>query len=441
MGESKKVLVLGAGLVAGPLIRYLSQCGHHLRVASRTQAKADALVQGIDSAKTLAVDVTDPAALETIIPEADIVVSLVPHTYHMGVANACLRFRKNLVTTSYIKPEMEALGGQVKSEKLLFLNEIGLDPGIDHMSAMQVIDRVRDNGGRVVGFSSNCGGLPAPEAATGPLGYKLSWSPRGVVLAGRNNARYLQDSEPVDISWRDLFAHVWNISVDEVGQYEVYTNRDCLGYIQKYGLEGIRDMFRGTIRTPGWCRLWKRIADLGYLADQQRDDLAGHSYVDLTASLIGGTVEGLAEQLSSFFRLTVDDEVIGKMQWLGMLSDAVVPEGTTTCLDALVHLLSGRLEYRPGERDMVILQHRFTVEYPDRREVIQSQLVDYGIPGGDSAMARTVSLPAAIAADLMLQDKIRITGVHGPVHKVIYEPVMEKLESFGIRFSEKVIES
>ena len=431
------MLVLGAGLVASPLVRYLADQGHRVTVASRTLAKGEAIIRDVPGARAQAIDVDDRAALGELITAHDLVISLVPHTHHMPVANLCLEHRRPLVTTSYIKPEMAALSEPVLSAGLLFLNEIGLDPGIDHMSAMQIIDRVRSEGGRVVRFASNCGGLPAPEARTTPLGYKFSWSPRAVVLAARNTARYLEGGRVVDIPSHELFTHCWPLTIEGSGQYEVYTNRDCLGYIEKYGLDGVEDMFRGTIRIPGWCALWTRIGALGYLDIASQDDLDGRTYGELTASLIGHAGALTATELASFLRLDADDPVVAKMQWLGMLSDEPIGAGTTTCLDALVSLLTGKLSYAPGERDMVILQHRIFVRYADGDKEIVSTMIDYGVPDRETAMARTVGLPAAIAADLIVRGKIRITGVHGPVHREVYEPVMAKLGELGMRFEEK----
>jgi len=439
MKQKSKVLVLGAGLVAGPLVRYLAKQGYEVTVASRTVSKAEALVEGLETANAIGADITHSGTLQKLIPEHDLAISLVPHTHHIIVAEVCLEAERHMLTTSYIKPEIAAMEEKVQAAGLTFLNEIGLDPGIDHMSAMQVIDRVKSQGGKVVGFSSNCGGLPAPEAADNPLGYKLSWSPRGVVLAARNNGRYLENGKIVDVNWRDLFAQHWPMTVEGLGDFEFYTNRDCLGYVDLYGLQGVKDMFRGTIRNLGWCALWKRIVDLGYLDLDEREGLDRMTYAQLTASMIGGRGAGLTESLASFLRVGIDDEIIKKMQWLGLLSEQRIPQGTRTQMDALVALMMGKLDYKPGERDMIILQHRFTTRYDDREEVILSTLVDYGIPNGDSSMSRTVGLPAAIGADLILQGKIEKRGVLAPTSKQIYEPVLAKLDEQGIRFEEKAL--
>lgn len=437
MSDKQKILVLGAGLVAGPLVRYLTKQGYHVAVGCRTLPKAQALIEGEPSACALATDVTDQEALSALIADYDLVVSLVPATSHLAVAQACLKHNKHMVTSSYISDEMAALDPYAKKAGLIFLNEMGLDPGIDHMSAMEIIDKVKDKGGRITGFASNCGGLPAPEANNNPLGYKFSWSPRGVLLASRNSARYLKNGRETAIPSRDLFTQCRPLSINGLGDFEFYPNRDCLKYIDLYGLEGIRDMFRGTIRYEGWCRFMKTLVDMGYLDIDPRSDIAGATYAAITASLIGATTDDLDQTLPSFLRLDSDDAVIEKMNWLGLMSKKSVPEGLDTPLDALVALLMEKMPYKKGERDMIILQHRFEVEYADKKSRITSTLIDYGDPEGDSAMARTVGLPAAIGADLILRNEIRLRGVLAPVKKQIYQSALSALEKLGLHFDEK----
>ena len=250
----KTVLVLGAGLVTRPLVRYLlDQPDFKVIVASRTVSKAEKLIDGHPRGEAKTLLVQDEDHLKDLISGADLVISLVPWTYHPVVAKHCLELEKHLITTSYVKEAMQALDQQVKDKNLLFLNEIGLDPGIDHMSAMKIIHGVEERGGRIVSFFSYCGGLPAPEANTHPFGYKFSWSPRGVVLAGKNTGRYLKDGQGIDVPSQDLFAHTWTLEIENIGQLVAYPNRDSIPYIKTYGLKDAKSMFRGTLRNPGWC--------------------------------------------------------------------------------------------------------------------------------------------------------------------------------------------
>lgn len=435
-----RILVLGAGLVARPLVQYLlDQPDFHVTVASRTVEKARALIGDRPNGEALAFDIErEPERLDALVAGTDLAVSMLPYIHHLQVAQACLRHRRHLVTTSYVKDEMRALDGAAREAGVIFLNEIGLDPGIDHMSAMRVIDRVHAGGGQVVAFRSYCGGLPAPEANTNPFGYKFSWSPRGVLLAGRNDARYLEDGRVVEVPNRRLFATRHPVPVEGVGVLEAYPNRDSLPYIQLYGIPEARTMYRGTLRYPGWCETWQKFVELGLLDLTEREDLAGMTYRQLLARLIGRPqTPDLRRDLAVHLDLPEDSPVLDRFEWLGLLSDDPLPP-QRTILDVLAARMQEKLQYAPGERDMVVLLHDFVAEYPDRRERIRSWLVDFGIPHGDTAMARTVGLPAAIATRLILQGVIQLTGVHIPVLPEIYRPVLAELEERGIRVEEQV---
>lgn len=436
-----RILVLGAGLVARPLVQYLlDQPEFQVTVASRTVEKARALIGDRPNGEALAFDIErEPERLDALVAGADLAVSMLPYIHHLQVAQACLRHRRHLVTTSYVKDEMRALDGAAREAGVLFLNEIGLDPGIDHMSAMRVIDRVHAGGGRVVSFRSYCGGLPAPEANTNPFGYKFSWSPRGVLLAGRNDARYLEDGQIVEVPNARLFATRHPVPVEGVGVLEAYPNRDSLPYIQLYGIPEARTMYRGTLRYPGWCETWQKFVELGLLDLTEREDLAGRTYRQWLAQWIGRPqTTDLRRDLAVHLNLPEDSPILDRFEWLGLLSDDPLPP-QRTILDVLAVRMQEKLQYAPGERDMVVLLHDFVAEYPDRQERIRSWLVDFGVPHGDTAMARTVGLPAAIATRLILQGVIRLTGVHIPVLPEIYRPVLAELEERGVRVEEQII--
>jgi saccharopine dehydrogenase-like NADP-dependent oxidoreductase len=433
----KQVLVLGAGLVARPLVRYLlGQEGFHVSVASRTFEKAKRLIGDAANGKALQLDVSDEAALEQVIAAADLSVSLLPYAYHPLVARLCVKHRRHMVTTSYVKEPMQALDPEAKEAEVLLLNEIGVDPGIDHMSAMQAIERVRNAGGELVGFVSYCGGLPAPEANDNPFGYKFSWAPRGVILAAKNPGRYLKDGEVVDIPGERLLTHHWPVAIEGVGKLEALTNRDALPYTETYGIPNVKSMFRGTLRYPGWCETMGKIAELGFLDETERDDLGGLSFRELTARLIGNTGGDLKADLVKALRIDPTSEIIANLEWLGLLSADPLPARVNTLLDVLAERMLEKMKYAPGERDMIVMQHEFTVKYPDRMEKHTATLVDYGIPHGDSAMSRLVALPAAIAVRLILEGKIDLTGVHIPVLPQIYEPVLAELSGMGVAFTE-----
>ena len=281
------VLVLGAGFVAGPLVRYfLERPDAAVRVADVESSKAQALIGSHPRGKALSLDLQNEEALKKEIAGADLVVSLVPYGFHPTVARHCIAFRKNMVTTSYASDAMKSLDADARRAGITLLNEVGLDPGIDHMEAMRVIDEIKARDGRVLGFTSYCGGLPAPEANTNPWGYKFSWSPRGVLLAGKNAAHYLKDGREVDIPGPELFAHYEMVTIKGLGVFEGYANLDSRPYAALYGIPETRTMFRGTLRYPGWCATLKKIGDVGLLDHTERD-LNGTTYAALLKSLAG----------------------------------------------------------------------------------------------------------------------------------------------------------
>ncbi len=435
----KNVLILGAGLVSRPIVRYLLEhTDRRVVVASRTVSKAHSLIGGHPRGQAVAVNVDDAAEVEALVREAEIVVSLVPYTHHVTVARMAIKHRVHVITTSYVSPAMRDLDKPARKAGVALLNEIGLDPGIDHMSAMQVIHQIQNSGGTVTHFSSCCGGFPALEANTNPWGYKFSWSPRGVILAGRNNAKFLRNGKVVEIPGPELFANRWPYGVEGVGLFVTYPNRDSLPYIDTYGLRGIKNMFRGTIRYPGWCETLKAIADLGLLDLEERAWPRGTTYASFLAGFLPkGRSGSLTERIAAKIGVTADDPILARFEWAGLLSDRPIPEKKAAPLDILANRLQKVMAYAQGERDMIVLRHEFVATWPQRPSArTVCVLVDHGEPFGDSSMARTVSLPAAIAVRLLLQKRLTIEGVHVPVTPEIYEPVMAELGTLGIQFKE-----
>jgi saccharopine dehydrogenase (NADP+, L-glutamate forming) len=437
----KKVLVLGAGLVTRPLVQYLlGQPDYAVTVASRTLSKARVLVGDHPGGKAVAFDITkDGAALGDLIAQADLAISLLPYIHHVQVAEACVRQRKHLVTTSYVSDGMRALDSAAQEAGVILLNEIGLDPGIDHMSAKRIIDQVHGDGGEIKAFRSYCGGLPAPNANDNPLGYKFSWSPRGVVLAGRNSARYKENGHVVEVPNARLFATHYLMWVEGLGDLEAYPNRDSVPYVDIYSIPEADTMYRGTLRYMGWCDVLQQLNAIGYFSLDERRDLAGKTFRQVMAELIEtDNLAELASELATFLNVSPNSGVMMALEWLGLLDETPVSSQATTLLDVLADQMLVKMGYREGERDMVALVHEFLAVYPDRSERITSTLIDYGIPGGDTAMARTVGLPAAIATRMVLDGEIDLTGVQIPVLPDIYEPVLGELEQLDIVCAEKV---
>ena len=418
----KRVLVLGAGLVSRPIVRDLLSHGVGVTVADQDLSRAEALVAGADHGRAAGVDAGNEEALGALVRDADLVVSLLPYTRHVAVARRCLSARRDLVTTSYVSPEMRSLDADAREAGLLFLNECGLDPGLDHMSAMRVLARLRGEGATLDAFWSSTGGLPAPEAADNPWRYKFSWSPRGVLLAGRNAARFLEDGTVVEIPGPELFDHVLPMEVPGLGAFEFYPNRDSLPYAPTYGIDGVRSMFRGTIRYRGWSAILREVGRLGLLDVEPRDWPPGTTWREAMRVLSPAA--------------SPSDPRLAALAWAGCFSDRPIGTRTASPLDLLCATLQEKLAFAPGERDMIVMEHRFDATRGRARRRVVSRLVAFGEPGGDSAMARTVTLPASIAVRLRLAGRLPLAGVHLPVVPAIYEPVLSEMETFGVRFEE-----
>ncbi len=434
--SEKNILLLGAGLVTQPLVDYLLDAPEFkMTIATRTVSKAEALVKDHPRGSAVSLNVKDESALEKAVMQHDLTISLLPAQFHPVAAKLCLKHKKNLVTTSYVSPAMKAFNQDAADAGLLFLNELGLDPGIDHMSAMRIIHHVERNGGRVLSFRSYCGGLPAPDANTNPLGYKFSWAPRGVILAGRNPAKFLWDNELREIPGPELFSEYHHLTVGDM-EFEAYPNRDSMPYQDLYGLHDVHTMYRGTLRYAGWCDTLKAIADLGYLDLTERNSSA-KTYREFTRELTGNSTDDLRTAVAEKVHRPVDHFSLDRMEWLGLFSGDELPGDVNTALDYLVNLCLQKLQYAPGERDMIVLHHLFEVELEGKSRTVTSTLIDYGIPNGQTSMARTVSLPAAIGTKLILEGKINLTGVRIPVDPEVYIPVLDELSRLGINCEEK----
>jgi len=438
---SKKILVLGAGLVAGPLVRYLlDQPDYEVRVADIILKKAEKLVGSHPRGRAQVFDSRNDIQLEKEIPEVELVVSLLPADFHPKIAELCLRFRKNMVTASYVNPQIQALDEAAKQAGITILNEIGLDPGIDHMEAMRIIDKLKTKGSIIKSFRSYCGGLPAPEACDNPWKYKFSWSPLGVLKASKSPAVFLEDSITIEIPSETLFDSYTNIYIEGLGDFEGYPNRNSLPYIQLYGINSVETMLRGTLRYPGWCQTMHYIKKLDLLSEDMIL-LNGKTYEGFMRTLLRiPESQEVSEYISSFLKLNPDSEVLHRMEWLGLWNDDIIIKEKGTALEVLSERMYERMSYHPGERDMIILQHEFvSTDQDGKTEKIISSLVDYGIPFKDSSMARTVGLPAAIGAKLILDGAIKGKGVIIPVNKELYDPILKELELQGISFITKQV--
>lgn len=434
----KKVLILGAGMVVRPIVHYLLEKDYLVTVASRTKSKAEGMIDGHKNGIAIGWTVEQEEELDKMVREHDLTVSLLPYAYHVMVAKRCIAHKKNMVTTSYVKPEMKALDQEARDAGIIILNELGVDPGIDHMSAMRIIDNVHNKGGKIEEFYSITGALVAPEVEKNPFNYKFTWAPKGVVMAGNNDGRYLLKGEEVYIPTEDLFKKPLRVDFPEVGILEVYPNRDSMPYIDLYGIQETSTMFRGTFRYEKWCTILDAMKALG-LISYGKLNLKGMSYADFTARVSEvGNAAIVKEAIAKKLGVALDADPIVAMEWLGLFSKEDVHLDKGSPFDVTSDLMLKKMMIDDEERDMVAMQHTFVASYEDgKKEVIKSRMLDFGTPATDTSIARTVALPAACGVDMILQGKIDAKGVHIPVIPEIYNPVLDQLETMGIKLDEE----
>jgi len=434
----KKVLILGAGMVVKPIVTYLLDKGYFVTVATRTRSKAEDMIQGHPNGAAVAWTVDNTPALDEMIKSHDLTVSLLPWIHHIMVAKHCIEHKKNMVTTSYVKPEMKALDQESRYAGIIILNELGLDPGIDHMGAMRIIDHVHKLGGKIEEFYSICGALPAPEAATNPFKYKFSWSPKGVVMAGNNDGNYLRHGKVHYIPTQDLFKNPLSVYFPEVGKLEIYPNRDSMPYIELYGIPETKTMMRGTFRYPGWCESLDTMKALKLITSDNYD-FTGKTYADMVAMLIGSIdSNNIKQKAAEYLGLPTDAYALSALEWLGVFDHVAMNRQNETPYEITSDLMIAKMELGREERDMVAMQHVFLASYPDgKREVIKSSMLDFGTLATDTAVARTVALPAAVGVEMILNGEITEKGVHIPVIPGIYNPILDALEKMNIKMVEE----
>jgi saccharopine dehydrogenase (NADP+, L-glutamate forming) len=433
----RKVLILGAGLVVKPMVEFLLGNKFFVTIATTTKEKAERMLKGNLNGSSLQWSTDDTVTLEKLVNENDIAVSFLPYRYHVLVAKTCIKYKKPLVTTSYVQPEMKALDEDAKKAGVILLNEIGLDPGIDHMTAMKIIDHIHDKGGKVEEFYSLCGALPAPEATGNPMKYKFSWSPKGVVLASRNSASYLKKGKQVIIESINLFKDRFSYNFQGLGELEVYPNRDSISYIDIYGIPEASTMYRGTFRYKGWCETLDAMKQLNML-DDTVVDYTGMDYSDFLAERSNSTKNGLRKNIAVKLGIAEASPAVQSLEWLGFFSNEKLAYNKTSPFEITSDRMINKMSLAEKDRDVVMMQHVFLASYPGgKKEVIKSSMLDFGSPATNTAVARTVAIPASIAVKMILDKKIKLTGVYRPVVPEIYNPVIDELKNFGIEMKEE----
>lgn len=438
----KTILVLGAGRSSASLITYLVKNSEALQwkviVGDKSQATAQAALPSNSRGLAIAFDLEEKENSLQIIQSADVVISLLPPSLHYPLAQLCLASRKHLLTASYVSDEMQSLDEEAKKVDLLFLNECGLDPGIDHMSAMKIIDSIKDEGGKMTSFESFTGGLIAPETdPENPWRYKFTWNPRNVVTAGQAGAEYLSEGKKVQIPYKELFRKITKVNVPKLGEYDGYANRDSLKYIRVYGLQNVDTMIRGTLRSQGFCSAWNVFVQLGCCKDEEElNNLESMTHYDFLNSFFDKNEATSIKQLLTE-KYGANDHDLRCLDWSGFFSDELVGLKSGTPAAILEHILMKKWKLHSDDKDMIVMWHRFIFDQNRKRKVIQSSLVVKGDDEKNTAMAKTVGLPLGIAAKLLLQEKIQSRGVCIPVEQEFYEPILTELKLLGIDFEER----
>ncbi|GAA3926647.1 saccharopine dehydrogenase family protein [Hymenobacter algoricola] len=441
-----RILLLGAGRSASSLITYLLQHapteGWQLTVADVNPAHLlPVLAAHRAYARAVPFDIQREELLDELVPAADIVISMLPALLHLPVARACVRHGRHLVTASYVSEEMRGLDAEARAAGVLILMECGLDPGLDHMSAMQALGHIRARGGQLTAFKSYCGGLMAPASeGDNPWRYKFTWNPRNVVLAGQSTAKFLEHGHPRFIPYQQLFARTEMLDVPGYGQFEGYANRDSLSYRAPYGLDDIPTILRGTLRRPGYCAAWQALVRLGLTDDSVHlGNSAAMTWAQLLASYlpVGKTETSLPQQLAAYLGLEANGAEMQRLQWLGLFTETPVGLADATPAQLLERLLTTRWALEPGDQDMIVMQHLFAFEADGRMFQRTSSLVVLGDDATHTAMAKTVGLPVAMAVRRLAQGKILHRGVVIPTHVDLYEPILAELAAdYGIAFVE-----
>ena len=437
------ILIIGTGKSSVYLIEYLigttEEKNRKIILADISEEIAAKKSNGKNNVLAKSIDLEDRKNRHSIIKDADVVISMLPAFLHPVIAKDCLELDKHFFTASYESEELRKMSDEIKAKNLLFLNECGLDPGIDHMSAMKIIDSEKGKGHEILSFKSYTGGVLTPESEDNPWKYKFTWNPRNVVLAGQGVSRFIRNGKYKYIPYHMLFRRLEMISFDEIGDFDGYPNRDSLSYRKIYGLESIPTLLRGTLRRAGFCQSWDVFVQLGMTDDSFKMDLPD----GFTARMFMNSFLPYQEETSVELKVKellpwVTDEIIEKITWLGLFDDTVLPILKGSPAAILQVLLEAKWALKPEDKDMIVMQHLFEVKTASGIKKITSSLVSKGKNQDYTAMALTVGLPLAIAVDLFLDGKIKTRGLQIPITPEIYLPILETLEKENVIFQEKI---
>lgn len=444
----KKIFVIGAGLSASSLLRYLRENAAKenwfIKVCDREAELAQNKVEDCDQAEGFGLDALNPEERKPYIEWADLVISMLPARFHIEIAKDCIKYQTNLITPSYVSDEMKALDQQVKEAGLLFMNEIGVDPGLDHMSAKKILHDIEDMGGTMHIFESFTGGLVAPESDNNPWNYKFTWNPRNVVLAGQGSAaKFIQEGQYKYIPYHKLFRRTEVIEIEGYGKFEGYANRDSLKYRDVYDLHDIPTIYRGTLRRKGFSKSWNVFVEIGATDDsyilEGSKDMTKRDFIN--AFLPYNPTDSVELKLKHYLKIDQDDIIFDKLEWLDIFKDDKVDiQEDVTPAQFLQKILEEKWQLDPNDKDMIAMWHKLVYKIDGQFKEINSHMIAIGEDQTHTAMSNTVGLPLGICAKMMLNDTIQITGVQIPVKKEIYSPILKELESYGVIFHERNID-
>jgi saccharopine dehydrogenase-like NADP-dependent oxidoreductase len=445
--KMRTILIIGAGRSASSLIQYLLEKSEvenlHLIIADLSLSLAQKKTNNHPNATPIALDIFDENQRQSAVQKATIVISMLPAHLHIEVARDCILFHKHLVTASYVSDAMQELDAQAKASNLIFMNEIGLDPGIDHMSAMKVIDEITEKGGKMLLFESFCGGLVAPESDTNLWNYKFTWAPRNVVLAGQGGAaKFIQEGAYKYIPYGSLFRRTEFLEVEGFGKFEAYSNRDSLKYRSVYGLDNVLTLYRGTIRRLGFSKAWNMFVQLGMTDDSYvMEDSENMSYRQFVNSFLPyHPTDSVEIKMRLILKIDQDDTMWDKLLELDLFNkDKKIGLKNATPAQILEKILTDSWTLQAEDKDMIVMYHKFGYEYNGKKEQIDSKMVCIGNDQTYTAMAKTVGLPVAMATLLILNGKITTPGVQLPIRKEVYLPILKELEDYGVVFKEQAM--
>jgi saccharopine dehydrogenase-like NADP-dependent oxidoreductase len=439
----KHILVIGAGRSSTSLIKYLLSNAEKenwkITVGDISLELVQQKTGNHKHVQAIVFDINNDQQRKEEIQKADLVISMLPAFMHMSVAKDCVRYKKHMATASYVSPEMAELNKEAQAAGVILMNEIGLDPGIDHASAMKIIDEIHAEGGELTSFKSYCGGLVAPEYNDNPWGYKFTWNPRNVVMAGQGTAQFIDNGSYKYIPYNRLFTQTETIEIEGHGKFEGYANRDSLSYRKLYHIDAIPTMLRGTLRMPGFCKAWNVFVKLGLTDDTYKIESSDKlTYGELLQAFLPKGTATVKDKLIVFMGDEMDPEIIQQIEWLGIMGDRKIKLVNASPAQLLQDLLEEKWKLQEHDKDMIVMQHQ--IRYKNAKAEIKhitSSLVVIGDDPIHTAMAKTVGIPLAIASKLILQGKITVRGVVIPTTKEIYDPVLKELESFGVKFEER----